>query len=199
MSEKLLGNCKTGLLFVISAPAGTGKTTLVQMLVKEFPCIVESISYTTRPRRFNEIDGEHYHFVDSSQFERMIAEGAFLEYVTLYGNYYGTAFATVSEKQKNGKHVVLVIDTQGALQLMKKLEAVFIFLKPPSLEILRQRLNARQTETLEIISERLLWAEKEMLEAVHYDYCIVNEDLSIAYQVLRSIFIAEEHRYVPQK
>lgn len=192
--DKLLGNCKTGRVFVISAPAGTGKTTLVNMLTNEFPCVVESVSYTTRLPRLGEINGVHYHFVGIDKFEQMITENAFLEHVKLYGYYYGTAYATVKKLQQAGKHVVLVIDTQGALLLKGKFPAVFVFLQPPSLDELRRRLKKRRTEDPTVIEERLNWAKQEIELAPKYDYCIVNDDLAVAYQVLRSIFIAEEHR-----
>lgn len=199
MTEKLLGNLKKGLAFIVSAPAGTGKTTLVNMLIKEFPCVVESISFTTRKCRPEEVPGVHYHFVTEEEFKRKIANNEFLEYVQLYGHYYGTAYHTLLELQQQGKHVILVIDTQGALQLKGKFPAVFIFIKPPSLEKLRQRLTHRSTESAAVIEERLDWAKHEMKAAQEYDYCIVNDELTTSYQVLRSILIAEEHRVVTKR
>lgn len=194
--SKLLGNFDQGLAFVVSAPAGTGKTTLVQMLVNEFPCVVTSISYTTRKPRQGEVQGVHYHFITEEEFEQRIAANDFLEYVKLYGNYYGTSHSWVLEQQKKGKHVILVIDTQGGLLLKGKFPAKFIFIKPPSIDVLRQRLLSRNTETPEVIAERVAWAAKEMKEGNLYDYQIVNDDLNIAYQILKSIIIAEEHRIV---
>lgn len=191
---KLLGNLHKGLVFVVSAPAGTGKTTLVQMLTKEFPCVTQSISYTTRPKRYNEASGDHYHFITTAAFEKKIRENEFLEYVKLYDDYYGTSKKWVAEKQSLGQHVILVIDTQGALQLMDTLDAEFIFIAPPSLEELKERLIQRNTDTREAISKRLSWAEKEMEAAHYYDYRIVNDSLDIAYQALRSVIIAEEHK-----
>lgn len=191
---KLLGNLHKGLLFVVSAPAGTGKTTLVQMLVQEFPCVIQSISYTTRQKRHQETSGDHYHFITPAAFEKKIRENEFLEYVKLYDDYYGTSRKWVAEKQALGMHVILVIDTQGALQLMETLEAGFIFIAPPSLEELKLRLIKRNTDTKEAIFKRLVWAEKEMEAAHYYDYQIVNESLETAYQALRAIVIAEEHK-----
>lgn len=196
---KVLGNLKHGMIFIVSAPAGTGKTTLVERLVNEFPCVKTSVSYTTRKPRPGEIEGVHYHFVTKEVFERKIADNDFLEYAMLYGNYYGTSRSWVSEKLKKGKHVMLVIDTQGALQLLGKIEATFIFIEPPSLDELRKRLNNRKTEPPEVIEERLAWAKKEIESGRCYDYCIVNDDLDTAYDVLRSILIAEEHRIVRNK
>jgi guanylate kinase len=164
------------------------------MLVNEFPCVVESVSYTTRECRNGEIPGVHYHFVSESEFERKIANNEFLEYVRLYGYYYGTALQSVQEQQRQGKHVILVIDTQGALQLKGMIPACFVFISPPSLKELRHRLKQRRTESDAVIEERLEWAKKEIETASEYDYTIVNDDLAIAYQVLRSIVIAEEHR-----
>jgi guanylate kinase len=190
----LLGNRGVGLIFVVSAPAGTGKTTLVQRLMQEFPSIIASISYTTRQPREGEIPGVHYHFISDAEFETKIVAGDFLEYVKLYGTYYGTSREWVRGQQYQGKHVVLVIDTQGALQLKGQFPAIFIFVRPPSLESLRERLNQRQTESAEMIEKRLAWAQTELQVAQKYDYEIINDDLEIAYQILRSIFIAECHR-----
>ncbi|WP_068467849.1 guanylate kinase [Candidatus Protochlamydia phocaeensis] len=190
----LLGNLSEGLAFIVSAPAGTGKTTLVQMLVEEFPSVIASISYTTRLPRTGEVPGKHYHFISESEFEAKIAAADFLEYVKLYGTYYGTSRQWIQEQQRQGKHVVLVIDTQGALQLKGNFPGVFIFIRPPSLEVLRERLEGRKTETPELIEKRLGWAQAELNAVQYYDYQIVNDELATAYQVLRSIVIAECHR-----
>lgn len=193
---KLLGNLPKGLLFVISAPAGTGKTTLADMLEKEFPCVHRNISYTTRAPRAGEVDGKDYIFISKEEFEKKIARGEFLDHVTLYGNYYGTSSLSVKQWQDEGKHVLLVIDTQGAVKLKKELRAIFIFLQPPSLQVLKNRLVGRKTENAATIEERLAWAEEELKKAYLYDYIIENDDLDRAYQILRSILIAEEHRAV---
>lgn len=190
----LLGEINEGFIFIVSAPAGTGKTTLVQRLVKEFPSIIASISFTTRKPREGEVPGVHYHFITEPEFEAKIAAADFLEYVKLYGTYYGTSLQWIKEQQQKGKHVVLVIDTQGAFQLKEKLTAISIFIHPPSKEILRQRLTQRRTESPEMIEKRLEWAQKEFEVARQYDYQLVNDNLDVAYQVFRSIFIAEGHR-----
>lgn len=184
----------SGLAFVLSAPAGTGKTTLAHMLEEEFPCVLPSVSFTTRKARPGEVSGVDYHFIETEEFELKIAENEFLEYVKLYGYYYGTSKLAVQEQLARGNHVILVIDTQGALQLMGKFPATFIFLEPPSLEILRQRLHLRKTEIHSAIEERLALAQKEIEASIHYDYRIINDNLDIAYQVLKSILIAEEHK-----
>lgn len=185
---------KRGLLFILSAPAGTGKTTLVEMLVKEFPHVIQSVSFTTRAKRTNEKEGDHYHFITPAEFETKIAKHEFLEYVKLYDNYYGTSKIWVEEQLSQGKHVFLVIDTQGALQLMDSLSACFIFIQPPSLEILKQRLTHRNMDSEEAIAKRLSWAAKELEAAHYYQYLIINDRLEIAYDTLRSILIAEEHK-----
>ncbi len=185
---------KKGIIFVVSAPAGTGKTTLVRMLQDEFPNVIESISYTTRKKRPQEIPGRDYYFITHQEFEQKIQDGEFLEYAEVFGQYYGTSRKFLNEQQKIGNHVILVIDTQGAMYLKEKIQAVFIFIRPPSMEVLKERLIARKSESDEAIAERLLWAKKEIECMKSYDYEIVNDRLDHAYDVLRSIIIAETHR-----
>jgi guanylate kinase len=198
MTKHLLGNTVEGFVFILSAPAGTGKTTLARMLTDEFDCIVESISWTTRPMRPGEIEGKDYYFIDKKKFEDKVRHGEFLEYVEVFGYYYGTARADLLIEQKRGKHVFLVIDTQGAMKLkVERFPAIFIFVYPPSLEELRVRLEKRKTDSEKSIEKRLLWAKEEIALARHYDYCFVNDDLSNAYAILRSIVIAEEYRVRP--
>lgn len=194
MVLQLLGNRKRGLAFIVSAPAGTGKTTLVNMLTKEFPCVVANVSYTTRKPRQGEIEGTHYHFVNKEEFKKRIEAGEFLEYVCLYEEFYGTSRKWIEERLSAGKHVVLVIDTQGAVFLKDKFPAISIFLKPPSIEELEKRLNKRATESYQKIIERLEIAEQEIEALKYYDYEIVNDNLKVAYEAFKSIFIAEEHR-----
>ncbi len=191
---QLVGKSPKGLLFILSAPAGTGKTTLVRMLQNEFPPIAVSISCTTRAPRGDEIADKDYHFLSHKEFEQKIHSGEFLEYAEVFGNYYGTLRPHVEDLLNRGKHVFLVIDTQGALQLKGKIPAIFIFLSPPSTEELRERLINRKTETEQTMEHRLSWAEKEVQMIPYYDYHVVNDELDIAYQILRSIVIAEEHR-----
>ncbi len=195
MSKKLLGNLKKGLLFVISAPAGTGKSTLVQMLLREFPdAISESCSSTTRRPRAGEVDEEHYQFLSKEEFEAKIQRDEFIEYANVFGNYYGTNKMQVDVLQASGKHVILVIDTQGAMKVKEKIEALFIFISPPNLDELKRRLFRRKTEDEKTIEYRLSWANKELGYAKEYDFNIVNDDLDVTYQILRSIIIAEEQR-----
>lgn len=186
---------KNGLIFVLSAPAGTGKTTLVSMLCEEFPRVTSSISCTTRAARPGEVPGKDYHFLSREEFEERIKAEDFLEYAKVFDYCYGTSKEFVLKEQKAGRHVFLVIDTQGALQLMEKaFPATFVFVHPPSLQELRERLVKRKTESEEVIEKRLSWAQKEMAVADRYDYQIVNDELDRAYDILRSILIAEEHK-----
>ncbi|NGX26771.1 MAG: Guanylate kinase [Chlamydiae bacterium] len=193
--EKVLGNLQKGLVFVISAPAGTGKTTLARMLIDEFPCVTESISCTTRPSRKGEMKDVDYHYIPKEEFTAKIDAGEFLEYAEVFGQYYGTLKFTVEKKLREKEHVILVIDTQGAMLLHEQnYPAVFIFIQPPSMGELRSRLFNRKTEEEEHIEERLKWAEHEIEMAKKYDYIITNDNLHRAYEILRSIFIAEEHK-----
>jgi len=190
---------RRGILLIVSAPAGTGKTTLVEMLAAEFPHVVESVSSTTRAPREGETDGVHYHFVSVEEFEQKLSRGEFLETVTFLGNHYGTDLNAVQQQQEKGNHVVLTIDTEGALNLMERLPAVSVFIKPPTHEELRRRLIQRKTESPAVIEQRLKQAEHELQLASQYDYQIVNDDLDVAYEVLRSILIAEAHRVVDRQ
>ncbi len=192
--KKILGNVKKGSVFVLSAPAGSGKTTLIRKLVKEFDSVVESVSFTTRPIRKGEIEGVDYCFISQDEFKKRIKQDEFLEYAKVYDYYYGTSKKWVEKRLNKGKHVVLVIDTQGAKQIRKKISASFIFIMPPSINELKKRLHLRKTDSSKSIKERVAWATKEIKEAKNYDYVIVNDDISIAYQVFKSILIAEEHK-----
>jgi guanylate kinase len=192
--NKVLGNLPQGLIFVVSAPAGTGKTTLVGKLTQEFPCVVRSISCTTRQPRPGEENGKDYFFLSEQAFADKLKKGDFLEHAKVFGHDYGTAKEFVKTQQAHGKHVVLIIDTQGALQLKGKIPATFIFISPPSFAELKGRLDKRKTEHPELIEERLAWARHELEMLHHYDYHIVNDHLETAYIALKSIFIAEEHK-----
>lgn len=191
---KVLGNLERGLLFIVSAPAGTGKNTLVNRLLSEFSEIRESISCTTRAPREGEEDGDHYHFLSEEAFLQKVEQGHFLEHVELFGARYGTLREHVDQQRAKGLHVVLVIDTQGALELMQREDGIFIFIRPPSVAELQRRLEARRTEASRDMKERLAEAQRELAVANRYDYQITNDELDVAYDVLKSIFIAEEHR-----
>lgn len=195
MAEKLVGNLRKGIVLVLSAPAGTGKTTLARMLIDEFPSVVESVSCTTRSKRGGEVEGKDYHFLDKELFQAKLEKGEFLEHATVFGNLYGTLRSHVEEEQEKGKHVILVIDTQGAINLMERgYPFVFVFVSPPSLAELRTRLFNRGTDAQHHIEERLSWAKEELEKATLYDYHFTNDNLHRAYDILRSILIAEEHK-----
>lgn len=196
ISSSLLTPAKTGkgLIFIVSAPAGTGKTTLVEKVVSHLDGVVESVSFTTRSKRDEEKDGEHYHFVSREDFEEKEQNGDFVESATFLGNKYGTSSSALSQMQAKGMHVVLTIETRGAAQLMGRDDVVSIFLLPPSDQELRRRLEGRQTESYSVIEERLEKAKKEVEKAGQYDYQVVNDQIDIAAEVLRSILIAEAHR-----
>lgn len=196
MSNKLIGNLNHGIAFILSAPSGTGKTTLVRKLIEQYPdSIVQSISYTTREPRSGETPGKDYHFVSLPVFEQMVQKNEFLDHINLFGHYYGTSQTWVKSELKKGKHVFLVIDTQGGLDLKSKgFNGVYIFLKPPSEQELRRRLSGRLTETSSALQERLDKVESELREGKLYDYSIINDDINVACDVLKSIIIAEEHK-----
>lgn len=184
-----------GSLFVVSAPSGAGKSTLCNRLTKEVEGVIFSVSYTTRSPRQGEEDGVHYHFVTEAVFRDMIEGGEFLEWAEVHGNLYGTSIRWVEEKLSDGKDVLLDIDVQGALQLREKnLEAVYIFILPPSIDALRERLLRRGTDTTEVINKRLENAKEEIPYYEKYDYVIINDILEKAYDELRSVVIASRVR-----
>jgi len=183
-----------GLLFIVSAPAGTGKTTLVEQLVHECPNVVRGITCTTRKPRPHEENGRDYFFLTEAEFQKK--EKDFLEQATVFGYHYGTERAWVEKTLSAGKHVILVIDTQGAMSVKEKIESIAIFLSPPSWDELRRRLKARGTESPESLEKRMARAREELEMISHYDYHIVNDQLLEAYTVLKSIVIAEQHRII---
>lgn len=181
-----------GNVFIISAASGTGKTTLVSRLTAHNPQIRVSISHTTRPPRDNEQHGKHYYFTTREHFTELVGQGAFLEHAEVFGNLYGTSAAAVQEMCAQGLDVILEIDVQGAEQVRKALpEAVSIFILPPSLAVLEQRLRNRQTDSEEVIARRLSEAEQEIRYAFAFDYIVVNNDLVQAESDLLHIFKAQ--------
>lgn len=179
-------------VFIISAPSGSGKSTLVSRLMKEVENLTFSVSYTTRKPRGAEVDGDAYHFIDRAEFEARIARNEFLEYADVFGNYYGTHQTALQIAENKGKDLVLDIDVQGAAQLKERIpEAVTIFILAPSLEILEQRLRSRSQDSEEVIRRRLADAAREIRDYNLYDYVLVNEDLELAAETLKSIVRAE--------
>lgn len=181
-----------GILFVVSAPAGCGKGTILGKILKEEKYYY-SVSATTRKPRPGEVDGINYRFLDKTEFERLIDENAFLEHAQYCDHYYGTLKAPIEENLAQGKHVILEIEVQGAMQIRELCpDARFIFIAPPSFETLRQRLEHRGTETPEVIEKRVNAAKKELEMKKHYDYCIINDILEEAVADFQSVVRAEE-------
>ena len=184
-----------GLMFVVSAPSGTGKTTLCGALSRIFPELHFSVSYTTRPPRPGEINGRDYHFIAPEDFQQMIHRGEFAEWAEIYGYRYGTSVSRLGSMLEEGRDVILDIDGQGARQLReKKLPGIFIFILPPSLRELERRLCNRKTEEKTALEERLRKAKVEMAEACWYDYLIVNDELEKAKEKMMAIVLAEKCR-----
>lgn len=184
-----------GLLFIVSAPSGTGKTTLVEKLVQVLPNLRMSRSYTSRPAREGERQGVDYHFISREEFQRRINAAEFLEWADVFGNYYGTATADVERMIVAGQDVVLVIDVQGARQVKARgIDHTAIFVMPPSFEVLEQRLRGRSKDTEEQMQRRLDTARSEASSYVDYDYVVVNDDLEPTVVRLQEIIAAERSR-----
>lgn len=183
-----------GLLIVISAPSGAGKTTLCNGLVSQFPALKESISYTTRQPRPGEQDGVDYHFVSIKRFKQMVADDGFAEWAEVHGNFYGTALATLEQARRDGIDILLDIDCQGARILKdRNVNGVFVFVLPPSMAELRRRLESRSSDAVEVIERRIVRATVEMHEARWYDYIVVNDHLEDAQAALSAIVTAARH------
>ena len=186
---------KDGLLFVISAPSGAGKTTLCKALTDSIENLRHSISYTTRKPRPGEIDGREYYFATEERFRNMVQAGDFAEWARVHSNLYGTSRRVLDEMRTEGIDVILDIDTQGATQIKEKYrESVFIFIMPPSLEILEERLRNRKSDNEDEIKRRMLRARDEIKDYSMYDYIIVNRDFERALAELRAVVIAERCR-----
>ncbi|MFA7555161.1 MAG: guanylate kinase [Spongiibacteraceae bacterium] len=178
----------TGKLYIISAPSGAGKTSLVKALVDSSNNIRASISHTTRPIRPGETDGINYHFVDHSQFETMLNNNAFLEHAEVFGNFYGTSRDWVQQTLKTGDDVILEIDWQGAQQIKQLMPAaIAIFILPPSLSALRERLTGRGQDDNEVIDKRMREAVNEMSHYKQSDYLIINDNFNTALSELQAI------------
>lgn len=186
---------KEGLLFVVSAPSGAGKTSLCRSLTDSLGNLTHSISYTTRKPRAMETDGRDYYFVTEERFKDMVKAGDFAEWAQVHANYYGTSKRVLDDMRAEGIDVILDIDTQGAKQIKEKYPAaVFIFILPPSLEILEERLRNRRSDNDEEIKKRMRRARDEIKDYLIYDYIIVNRDFDRALSELRSIVIGERCR-----
>jgi guanylate kinase len=184
---------REGVLYVISAPSGAGKTTLCKEIIDIFPNLRHSVSYTTRPPRTGEVHGRDYFFVGQEEFARMVDRAEFAEWAEVHGNLYGTSLATLKECRSQGIDLILDIDCQGARQLKGRFEGgVYIFVLPPSIEELRRRLDNRSSDALDVIERRINNAAGEIKESRWYDYIIVNDKFSEAVEQLKSVLIAEQ-------
>ncbi|HEC18275.1 MAG TPA: guanylate kinase [Gammaproteobacteria bacterium] len=190
----------TGTLFIVSAPSGAGKTSLLKALLAEAQDIGVSVSHTTRAMRPGEQDGVDYHFVDVATFEQMIARGDFLEYAQVFDNYYGTSQAAVTARLAEGQDVILEIDWQGARQVRECFpEAVSIFILPPSKAALRERLTGRGQDDEAIIERRMRDAEAEMSHYAEFDYLVVNDNFDTALSELRAVITCQRLRLARQQ
>ncbi len=178
----------TGTLYIVSAPSGAGKTTLVKALIDQIDTLRVSISHTTRPMRPGEIDGVNYHFTSREQFLKQVGEGDFLEHAEVFGNLYGTSQSTVEQTLAQGHDLILEIDWQGAQQVRRALpQARSIFILPPSRAALQERLRNRDQDSEEVIASRMALATAEMSHYVEYDYIVINDDFQIALDELKAV------------
>ena len=192
-------NAFSGSLFIVAAPSGAGKSTLVNALLAQEPGIKLSISTTTRPPRPGEQDGVHYQFTTAEDFVARSERGEFLEWAEVHGNYYGTSRLTVEQEMKNGTDILLEIDWQGARQVKRLFpDAAGIFILPPSIAALEERLHKRGTDEPQIITRRLLAAGGEIAHAPEFEYAIINEEFNVALAQLQAIVQATRCRFAQQ-
>lgn len=196
LGVRMIKNKEHGLLIVVSGPSGSGKSTLDNLILEKRNNIVMSISDTTRKIRGKEVDGVDYNFITTEQFEENIKNNKYLEYASVYtGTYYGTPEEFVNKKLASGIDVILEIDIEGAKKIKeKRSDAIFIFIMPPSMKVLKERLVSRKTETKEQVIERFKTAYKEINEFNKYNYVIVNDDIDIALSKMNAIITSEKCR-----
>ncbi|MBK8891876.1 MAG: guanylate kinase [Dechloromonas sp.] len=189
-----------GNLYVVAAPSGAGKTTLVRLLIEQEAGVHLSVSFTTRPPRPGELDGRDYHFVDAAEFRAMIARQEFLEWAEVHGNFYGTSNKWIAEQLAAGHDILLEIDWQGAQQVRSAFpEAIGIFILPPSMDELTSRLTARGTDSADVITRRLAAAQAEMRHIGEFDYVIINASLEQALDDLRAVVRASRLSLAAQR
>ncbi|MEE2733658.1 MAG: guanylate kinase [Pseudomonadota bacterium] len=188
-----------GTLFVVSAPSGAGKTSLVHALVESTPDLHVSVSHTTRQQRPGEVDGVNYHFVSKSTFTDMLNDNAFLEHAEVFGNWYGTSKQAVADQLQAGLDVILEIDWQGAEQIRRQApQAVSVFILPPSRTVLQQRLVGRGQDSDSVIQGRMAQATEQISHHVEFDYLIINDEFEVALQELRSVISSQRLRHSKQ-
>ncbi len=179
-----------GTLYIISAPSGAGKTSLVHAVVATLPNVVVSVSHTTRKMRDGEVDGKDYHYVDEPHFQEMIATDEFLEHASVFGNRYGTSKQQIQDQLLSGKDVILEIDWQGARQIRQLMSGCkSIYILPPSIQALRDRLQSREQDSDDVIESRMREAVSEMMHYAEFDYIVINDDFEQAREELASIFV----------
>ena len=189
-----------GTLFIVTAPSGAGKTTLVSGLLERDPQVRLSVSYTTRAPRAGEVNGQHYHFIAAPGFRALRDKGEFLEWAEVHNNYYGTSKRWLEEQTRAGRDILLEIDWQGAQQVRKVFpKAVGVFILPPSVEELERRLRGRGTDSEDVIARRVLAARGEMRHVAEFDYVIINENLPTAIEDLVAVVRASRLRYANQE
>ncbi|MCE5167936.1 guanylate kinase [Paenibacillus profundus] len=189
-----------GLLFVLSGPSGVGKGTVCKALLKKMPDLIYSVSATTRQPRIGETDGVNYFFKSREQFMQMIEEDQLLEYAEYVGNYYGTPRDFVERTLEEGRDIILEIEVQGALKVKEKFpDGIFIFLLPPSLDELKDRIRGRGTENDHVIDHRMNVAVEEIALMANYDYAVVNDEIDLACERIESIVIAEHCKIEPNE
>ncbi len=180
-----------GTLYIVSAPSGAGKTSLVYAIVKNLRDVVISVSHTTRTMRKGEVDGKDYHFLDEPRFQQMVDNGDFLEQANVFGNHYGTSQQHIQEQLLSGKDVVLEIDWQGARQIRQLMSGcISIYILPPSLQALTERLKSRDQDSDDVIESRMREAVSEMTHYGEFDYIVINDDFDQAAEELASIFVS---------
>lgn len=189
-----------GTLYIISAPSGAGKTSLVHAVVKMLPDVVVSVSHTTRNMREGEVNGRDYHFVDEQRFLEMVDNGDFLEHANVFGNRYGTSRQHIQEQLSSGKDVILEIDWQGARQIRQLMsDCKSIYILPPSIQALRDRLQGREQDSNDVIESRMREAVNEMTHYGEFDYIVINDDFDQARDQLAAIFICDQMRVERQQ
>lgn len=184
-----------GILYIVSAPSGGGKTSLVTKLIETFNDLAVAVSHTTRAPREGEVEDKHYHYISDDEFKQMIADDAFLEYAEVFGNYYGTSRAHLEERLSNGEDIILEIDWQGAQQVRKLMpDTISVFILPPSRQILLNRLKNRGQDSPDVVAARSAEAMTEMRHYNEYDFVVINDDFKQALAELTSIFRSQRLR-----